>query len=507
MINLKPNKASIWVSTSGSDSGNGTSSSPFRTIQKAINTAEPGTSIYVKAGTYNENVRVSGKTNPELKYTTPENSIALISVDGIGAAKIRGRDEARKSTIELLSVHDFVVNGFEIIGNTGGGHDQGPIKITGGSTIYNDSGNVHIINNLITGTGTDAIKAINTEELVVAGNRFRGVFAEQITDFIAVMDSVIQNNHVSGSSDSGITFKGGSTGALVTGNHIAFKSTDGKGPGVKIGGEGLSRTLAETPLELRGFEAKNITVTRNVIEGSGAYGIMLQGAHGAVISENYIYNAGVYAFRASLAKSAYGTSDNSNNRIANNILDPGLKLFDIGQGAKTGSTVTGTQTGTLADVDFAYGMSRVGSSGATTPPPPPPVEEDIGTGTRLEVKAGGTGTDAAAPQFTILVDGMSLGNRTVSNPVNTFNASDDSLYDTFVFNLKAAPKSKVEIVYTNDGRSDGVNRDLVIDYIKIGETAYESEASGYFAPRFPKPELEGPTERLYVNGTLYFDDF
>ncbi len=514
MINYRPNLASIWVSSSGSDSGTGTKASPFKTIQKAINNADPGTSIYVKAGTYNENVLVSAKNNVELKYTTAEKSIALISADGAGAATIRGRDGVGKSAIELLGMHDFVVDGFTIIGNPGRAHDQGPIKITGGATIYNDSGNVHIINNTVAGTGFDAIKAINTEEIVVAGNRFKGAFSEQVTDFVAVMDTIIRNNHVGGTSDSGITFKGGSTGALVTGNHIAFRSVDGFGPGVKIGGEGFNRTLAETPAELRGFEAKNITVTKNVIQDSGGFGVTLQGAHNSVISDNYVDNAGDHAFRAALSRSSYGTSTNKNNKVVDNILDAGLELFDIDAGATIGAVVLGNGTGTFGDVDFAYGAIRVGSGGAVSGPPAGGEDPDgggtggggTGGGTRLEVRAGGTGTDAAAPKFTVLVDGVAVGTRTVADPVKTFAAGNDALYDSFVFDLAAAPKSKVEIRYLNDGTTGGVNRDLFIDHITLGGQRQEAETRGHFVASNGNAAFEGPTERLYVNGTLIFDE-
>ncbi|WP_207485261.1 right-handed parallel beta-helix repeat-containing protein [Arenibaculum pallidiluteum] len=44
--------ADLYVSTSGSDSGSGTSSSPFRTIAKASQMAQPGTTVHVAPGTY-----------------------------------------------------------------------------------------------------------------------------------------------------------------------------------------------------------------------------------------------------------------------------------------------------------------------------------------------------------------------------------------------------------------------------------------------------------------------
>jgi hypothetical protein len=52
--------AQSWhVSTRGSDSGAGTSSSPFRTVQKAADVARPGDTILVHGGTYSGQVRIT----------------------------------------------------------------------------------------------------------------------------------------------------------------------------------------------------------------------------------------------------------------------------------------------------------------------------------------------------------------------------------------------------------------------------------------------------------------
>jgi len=55
--NAKPSVIK-WVSPTGSNAGTGSSSSPYKTIQAAVNAASPGTAIMVKAGTYTENVKI-----------------------------------------------------------------------------------------------------------------------------------------------------------------------------------------------------------------------------------------------------------------------------------------------------------------------------------------------------------------------------------------------------------------------------------------------------------------
>jgi Malectin domain/K319L-like, PKD domain/Protein of unknown function (DUF1565) len=63
-VTITVNPASIsgpvfYVSTGGSDSNSGSSSSPWRTIQKAANTVSGGTTVIVAPGKYDERVTVS----------------------------------------------------------------------------------------------------------------------------------------------------------------------------------------------------------------------------------------------------------------------------------------------------------------------------------------------------------------------------------------------------------------------------------------------------------------
>lgn len=51
-----------YVSTGGNDGNPGTLSAPWKTLQKALNSAEAGSTVYLRTGTYNEKVtaNVSG---------------------------------------------------------------------------------------------------------------------------------------------------------------------------------------------------------------------------------------------------------------------------------------------------------------------------------------------------------------------------------------------------------------------------------------------------------------
>src|ERR1044072_903332 len=104
----------IWVSPTGSNSATGSKTSPLKTIQAAVNKATAGTAIMVKAGVYNENVKL-----PNDALGTSEKPIWLMSADGPQAAKVVAVDQT-VSTIYGYGTDNYVVSGFEIEGGLRG---------------------------------------------------------------------------------------------------------------------------------------------------------------------------------------------------------------------------------------------------------------------------------------------------------------------------------------------------------------------------------------------------
>ncbi len=51
-----------YVAVTGSDQNSGSADAPWRTLQKAVNSLDPGDTLYVRGGVYSEfvNVNVSG---------------------------------------------------------------------------------------------------------------------------------------------------------------------------------------------------------------------------------------------------------------------------------------------------------------------------------------------------------------------------------------------------------------------------------------------------------------
>lgn len=67
---LPPSTGAVYyVSTSGSDSNPGTVAAPWKTVQKALNTLQPGQRALVRAGTYAANLRMSRAGTPSAPIT------------------------------------------------------------------------------------------------------------------------------------------------------------------------------------------------------------------------------------------------------------------------------------------------------------------------------------------------------------------------------------------------------------------------------------------------------
>jgi hypothetical protein len=82
--------ATYYVSPSGSDAGPGTIGAPWRTIGKAATTLAPGDTVLIRAGTYNEQVRVavSGTTGAEVTFAAYPGESPVLDGTGIAGSSV-----------------------------------------------------------------------------------------------------------------------------------------------------------------------------------------------------------------------------------------------------------------------------------------------------------------------------------------------------------------------------------------------------------------------------------
>lgn len=107
----------LYVSVTGNDANNGTSTSPFATIQKALDTVKPGQTIYVHSGTYtglntfkasgNENNYITLRNYPgEAPCLTAKDNTdgAILGLDGQDYIKIMGLDIGDFSSAQAFGI-------------------------------------------------------------------------------------------------------------------------------------------------------------------------------------------------------------------------------------------------------------------------------------------------------------------------------------------------------------------------------------------------------------------
>ncbi len=184
-----------------------------------------------------------------------------------------------------------------------------------------------------------------------------------------------------------------------------------------------------------------------------------------------------------------GTSTTDNDLVLQSATVDGLLLT---QGAQSDRVVVNRVNGVQGDRELLL-FERESNSSLQT----------------LTVRAGGNGDADQLPEFEVFVDGVSLGVRTVSNPVEggSFDVNNDTLFEDFTFQYQGTSPGTVEIVFLNNG--DGTPEqdvNLAIDNIVINGRTFEAEAAGSFTPNNGNPALTGPREFAFVGGTFAFEN-
>lgn len=218
----------VYVATTGSDStGTGSIDKPFATLNKAQNYVVPGTIVYVRGGTYNQQVKITkGSGTAETPVTYMPYPGEKVTIDGIGI-NIAEND----ALFNLLQVNYVNVIGFEIMNSTGRGlntyvtnniilknntvHDikykgiggSGENLTIDGNEVYNAAmvnenksmeslghswpqvistskkpndvatKNVSIINNYVHDSWGEGIDAIGLDGGIIAGNKVKDTFS------------------------------------------------------------------------------------------------------------------------------------------------------------------------------------------------------------------------------------------------------------------------------------------------------------------------------------------
>jgi len=316
-----------YVKPDGNDSNDCLSwDTACQTIQAAVNKASAGDTIYVAAGTYQEQVVINknltlqgaGATSTTIKapaspraFKFPESSAWWEPVViAFGGTETGGQ-------ISGSGVVTVTISGFTVDGNnrvpTSGRRSAGILLRNVEGTIASNT----VQKMYVDGAETFGIIAYGDSDVVIDGNKVSGYARGGITANGDLLDetpdphAVIKNNIVTGPglgvsvtwAPNGIQIGWGATGQILTNTVRAngWPGTEWTGSGIIIAGsegvlvQGNTVTGNETGISVTGdnyfgsgLVAKNTTIKNNTVSGN-TYGILLQDrTEGTLIEGNTI---------------------------------------------------------------------------------------------------------------------------------------------------------------------------------------------------------------------------
>ena len=238
----------LFVATDGSDSAEGGRDSELATLEEAARLAEPGTRIYLRAGTYS-----GGTFIGDLQGTAD----APIKIIGLGDVVIEGGNSGLQLSdpqyliLEHLDIRGAAQNGLNI--DDGGSYDSPAHHIVLREVHVRDVGD---------GGNEDCIKLSGVDDFWVLDSSVSNCTGQGI-DMVGCHRGVISGSSVSDKPGAGIQAKGGTSDITIHGNRIS----DVDGRGVNAGGStGLEFFRPDDAT----YEGADIRVVGNIFERVGA---------------------------------------------------------------------------------------------------------------------------------------------------------------------------------------------------------------------------------------------
>ena len=323
--------AAFYVATGGNDANPGTIAKPWRTIQKAANTATPGSVVYVRGGVYYERVTVNVSGSAAAGFIVFRNyATETAVVDGTGLTV-----PTTDNGLFLIKNRSYVaIKGFEIRNFKTAVRDRVPVGIHVSGTSHH----IRILNNTI-------------HHIEHNGTWANGVDAHGIVAYGTSATQSIHNLVISGNELYELTL-GSSEALVVNGNVERFQITgnrvhDCNNIGiVAIGFEGVSPDPATD-------QARNGLIARNTVYnidsyGNPAYGsdrsadgIYADGSRDIVVERNVVHhcNIGIELASEHSGRSTSNVTVRSNFVYLNDVMGIALGGYDSQRGSTQNCTI------------------------------------------------------------------------------------------------------------------------------------------------------------------------
>lgn len=293
--------ALLYVSTTGNDTNPGTTDSPWRTLQYAVDNIAPGDTILVRSGTY-AGFRVSESGTAVAPKTIRADAGATVTINAPGP----GNRHQSNVEVELFGaiVTDWVIEGFEIANGPRSGVD---IRNTKRITIRNND--VHH-------SGMTGIFTAFSDDPVIANNRSsyngeHGIYHSNSGDRPIIQGNTLHHNYACGvhmNGDVNMQPGDGLISNAVIDSNVIYEN--GRGGGSAINLDGVMDSV----------------IRNNLAYANHASGISLYAIDGAAgSSRNQVLNntfvmASDSRWVVNIPASSGRKANPTGNRIQNNIL-------------------------------------------------------------------------------------------------------------------------------------------------------------------------------------------
>jgi hypothetical protein len=298
----------------GADNNNGTSlSTPFLTIQKALNTASSaGDVILVNAGTYKQNLI--------WKFSGTASSKITLQKNGSGTVYIKSADASAAPVLQITNFSNIVIDGFTITRDNAINNAQGILINSSGSVAMQ---NIEIKNCVFTGINWN----INPNKKPTASQNAQP-FIVYGRSSVAIQNINLHNcdfnNNITGQSEVS-SFNSNIDGFSVT-NNVLHDNTNIAVDVIGFEGENNNVNIDQ---------ARNGTIANNIFyENQSPYAegasIYVDGGKAVLIERNLIHD-GDYGIEISAENDpsaiAYETQDITvRNNLIYNCRSAGLKV-------------------------------------------------------------------------------------------------------------------------------------------------------------------------------------
>ncbi len=359
-----------FVSTSGSDSGNGSKDKPWRTIKKAVNATPSGGTVVIRAGTYREAVSLTNKTltlqaypheqvwvkgsvvvtgwvadgtawrkdgwtyrfnrltSPN-GYLDPNYPLAgypdMVFVDGAPLRQVASRSKVVAGTFFVDEANQKLYIGDNPRGRTveGTAYRNSLVLYNAPDSKILGLGFAHAASKA--DSGSSAVVSYRSHRVLIENNTFAwnaasGMEIGELSDDVVVRGNRTLYNGMVGASTWGATNR-----LRFVGNHVAYNNQERFSIHWAAGGVKLNRVAAATASDNvvehnigKGVWCDNgcsgVSIVRNVSRSNASYGLMYEISDGGLIASNLVVN------NASRGGGGIYVSESTNTKIYNNTV-------------------------------------------------------------------------------------------------------------------------------------------------------------------------------------------